>query len=99
MQDIENGRYELLEERRAKMAKIVDLTTGDDDDVQSTTSASGSKSGYTTPSADKSTSGMLIPTNYITYFNYCKVVNILFISNRSHKQSKRFFFITTAFLQ
>ena len=94
MQDIENGRYELLEERRAKMAKIVDLTTGDDDD-----SASGSKSGYTTPSADKSTSGMLIPTNYINYFNYCKVVNILFISNRSHKQSERFFFITTAFLQ
>ena len=82
MQDIENGRNELLEERRAKMAN---LTTGDDDDVQSTTSASGSKSGYTTPSADKSTSGMLIPTN--NYINYCKVVNILFISDRSHKQS------------
>ena len=70
------------------MAKIVDLTTGDDDDVQSTTSASGSKSGYTTPSADKSTSGMLIiRTNNISYFNYCKVVNILLISDRSHNQS------------
>ena len=54
------------------MAKIVDLTSGDDDDVQSTTSASGSKSGYTTPSADKSTSGMLIRTNnYINYFYHC----------------------------
>ena len=71
MQDIENGRYELLEERRVKMAKIVDLSSGDDNDVQSTTSASGSKSGYTTPSADKSTSGMvymLIRTNCINYF-------------------------------
>ena len=41
------------------MAKVVDLTRADDDDAQSTTSTSGSKSGYTTPSADKSTSGII----------------------------------------
>ncbi len=38
------------------MAKIVDLTIDDDDDANSTSSESGSKSGYTTPTANKSTS-------------------------------------------
>ena len=44
------------------MARVVDLTCADDDDAQSTSSTnkSGSKSGYTSPSAEKSTSGTCI---------------------------------------
>ena len=48
------------------MARVVDLTCADDDDAQSTsTTKSGSKSGYTTPSADKSTSGIIFNINFI----------------------------------
>ena len=53
------------------MARVVDLTCADDDDAQSTsTTKSGSKSGYTTPSADKSTSG-------IFKINFIEVINTL----------------------
>ena len=61
----------MLENRKAKMARVVDLTCADDDDAQSTsTTKSGSKSGYTTPSADKSTSG-------IFKINFIEVINTL----------------------
>ena len=53
------------------MARVVDLTCADDDDAQQSTSTtkSGSKSGYTTPSADKSTSGIFNIEVIIPYFN------------------------------
>ena len=62
------------------MARVVDLTCADDDDAQSTsTTKSGSKSGYTTPSADKSTSG-IFNINFIeVIIPYLTVLNLFII--------------------
>jgi len=57
------------------MAKIVDLTCADDDDAQSTTT-SGSKSGYTTPSADKSTSGIFKIASFLLFSFYLTLLII-----------------------
>ena len=56
------------------MAKIVDLTIDEDDDAHSTSSESGSKSGYTTPSAKKCTSSGKL--NHFFFTNHSK--DILF---------------------
>jgi hypothetical protein len=54
------------------MAKIVDLTIDDNDDAHSTSSESGSKSGYTTPPAKKSTSSGTV--NYLFFTNHLRVI-------------------------
>ena len=54
------------------MAKIVDLTIDDDDDAHSTSSESGSKSGYTTPSAKNSTSSGTV--NHLCFTNHLRAI-------------------------
>ena len=49
------------------MAEIVDLTIDDDDYAHSTSSESGSKSGYTTPSANKFSSSGTLSHLFSTY--------------------------------
>jgi len=51
------------------MAKIVDLTIDDNENAHN---ESGSKSGYTTPPAKKSTSSGLV--NYLFFTNHLRVI-------------------------